>query len=491
MSDARRSPKASRPTLFVFCQRICSSISRSGASISDVEWFLTLCMPMRETTRKLRHDKGSGTSSQQSQTVAGMDHSESSMSRFENEMPRQRRMPHASVWHRLLTLTLLITFVAVAATGWFSWYMHFGSPQYERPSSLPRVEFKDGAAVVRMVNGNLVGLVGSYSEELSAYLRFQYVQGLKGLAGHTVLMAVTEEPSATRYKLYVLLQNDLLSQTNLLADLQIHGYIASFTTDSPPSSEIAEWQRQTRLFDAAYHRPVQERLMQLPRSALTSAVAKFILFKTRTDRRARERLEPVVDKALTAEDAHESAADMIDVAKFYDIPLDMLLGIGAMENNYLDVRGDLQHAVWKKRAARGDIVLKRRKGRVLVSNYSLGPWQITRETLRYVHGLYRNDKRDYSKLPERLRPPKTLDLDHVETHVLTTYAGLLLRRLLDYFDGDIVKAQGAYNGGAGRPNLHYSEGVSIVSDYAHRVLSTAAGRNGNSIAETPLAVTNR
>jgi len=31
-----------------------------------------------------------------------------------------------------------------------------------------------------------------------------------------------------------------------------------------------------------------------------------------------------------------------------------------MENDYMDVNGDLEHAVWKKRAQRDDIVLSPR-----------------------------------------------------------------------------------------------------------------------------------
>jgi hypothetical protein len=210
----------------------------------------------------------------------------------------------------------------------------------------------------------------------------------------------------------------------------------------------------------------------------------------RTDRRVREQIEPDLNKPLTPEDARDFAANMIDVAQFYHIPLDMLLGIGAMENNYLDVRGDLKYAIWKKHAHRGDIILKRRNGRVLVSDYSVGPWQITRETLRYVHMLYLHDHRDYNLLPQRLRPPKRLDLDHVDTDVLTTYAGLLLRKLLDDFNGDVAKAQGAYNGGPRDPNLQYSHGVSLVSNYARRILSMAAAENSESIGQTKLKVVN-
>ena len=150
----------------------------------------------------------------------------------------------------------------------------------------------------------------------------------------------------------------------------------------------------------------------------------------------------------------------------------------------MDARGDLEHTVWKLRAQPGDIVLRRRGNRVLVRNYSIGVWQITRETLRYAHALFRSDQRDYSKLPVRLRPPNQLDLEKIDSHVLTTYAGLLFRDLLDHFDGNVEDAVGAYNGGAGNPNRHYAAGVQLVADSARQVLTQAAYLNGHSLAQT-------
>jgi hypothetical protein len=145
-----------------------------------------------------------------------------------------------------------------------------------------------------------------------------------------------------------------------------------------------------------------------------------------------------------------------------------------MENDYMDVDGDLTHAVWKKRAQRGDIVLRRTRKRVMVSDYAIGTWQITRETLRAAHQLYLRDKRDYSKLPARLRPPRELDLNSINDAVPTTYAGLLLRDLLDHFGGDVDKAIGAYNGGVRNPNPAYASGVKTVADYARRILEHAS-----------------
>jgi hypothetical protein len=187
---------------------------------------------------------------------------------------------------------------------------------------------------------------------------------------------------------------------------------------------------------------------------------------------------------LSDEEAARLAADIIAVADFHSVPLDFFLGIGAMENNYLNVDGDLEHTSWKRHAQKGDVILKRHRRRVLVLNQASGVWQITRETLRYAHRLFLKDQRDYSLLPVRLRPSKNLDIDHIDPEVLTTYAGLLFRDLLDRFDGDVAKASAAYNGGPGNPNMRYADGVGLVASYARRVLEGVARLDGQSIAET-------
>ena len=201
------------------------------------------------------------------------------------------------------------------------------------------------------------------------------------------------------------------------------------------------------------------------------------MFKSQTDNRVLGGGDPAL-RPLTREQATQLAADILDVAHFYDLPLDYFLGVGAMENDYMDVDGDLLHAVWKKRARRGDIVLRRTRKRVMVSDYAIGTWQITRETLHAAHQLYLRDKRDYGKLPARLRPPGQLDLNSVDDAVLTTYAGLLLRDLLDHFDGDVDKAMGAYNGGVRAPNPDYASGVKTVAHYARRILEHATVLDG-------------
>ena len=233
------------------------------------------------------------------------------------------------------------------------------------------------------------------------------------------------------------------------------------------------------MFDVAYDVPTEQKLESLTSSKLLPALAQFLIFKSQTDARVVDATDSA-PHPLTREQAMQLAADILDVAHFYDLPLDYFMGVGAMENDYMDVNGDLTHAVWKKRAERGDIVLRRTKKRVMVSDYAMGTWQITRQTVRAAHELYLRDKRDYSQLPLRLRPSRVLDLDHISDAVLTTYAGLLLRDLLDHFGGDVEKAIGAYNGGVKTPNPAYASSVKNIADYARRILEHApeAGNPG-------------
>ena len=263
--------------------------------------------------------------------------------------------------------------------------------------------------------------------------------------------------------------------------------IKHYDLNSWTEKDFAYYQQQSHTFDVAYGVPTEQKLESLSSFKLLPALAQFLIFKSQTDNRVLARGD-TAPSPLTREQATQLATDILDVAQFYSLPLDYFLGVGAMENDYMDVNGDLTHAVWKKRAQRDDIILRRGRKRVMVSDYAIGTWQITRETLRAAHQLYLKDKRDYTQLSARLRPPRVLNLNSVDDAVLTTYAGLLLRGLLDHFDGDVNKAIGAYNGGVKTPNPAYAAGVKTVAEYARRVLEHATALDDPSASAKSLAV---
>ena len=323
----------------------------------------------------------------------------------------------------------------------------------------------------------LVAEIGAYDDELYAYLMYQYFRGAKTFKNCEVLLTYRRSGNALGYAVEVLQENDLLASLALLAKAQVNGLIKQHDWRYVNDDSLRRFRYQTQVFNTAYNLTTRRKIDDMSRAELVSYVRRFVRFKSAVDPRIRRKIEPI-PRPLTKREAHQLAVDILTIADFYSLPLEFFLGIGAMENNYMNVKGDLQHAIWKKRVDRGDIVLKRRPGRVLVLNPASGVWQITRETLRYVHNLYLADRRDYSVLPERLRPPKEVNLDEPDPEVLTTYAGLLFRKLLDQFNGDISTAVGAYNGGPGNPNPRYEGGVRMVADYARRVMQQAAALHG-------------
>ena len=314
--------------------------------------------------------------------------------------------------------------------------------------------------------------IASFDDQLEAFLRYEYLRGRDPDNASKIFLTANRSDKRANYKIYMLVENDQLTAVPRLNRMETHGLVAHYELVAWTQQDLVFAQQQSRMFENAYNVPTEQKLETLPSFQLLPALADFLVFKSQTDWRVVGQ-STRAPQPLTHHQALRLASDILDVAHFYNLPLDYFLGVGAMENNYMDVNGDLTHTVWKKRAERGDIVLEHDRKRFLVSDYSIGTWQISRETLRAAHQLYLKDKRHYDELPPRLRPSPDLDVNSVDSEVLTTYAGLVLRDLLDRFDGDVDQAIGAYNGGVRNPNPAYAAGVKNVALYARKVLEHA------------------
>ncbi|HTV57214.1 MAG TPA: hypothetical protein VMI06_20140 [Terriglobia bacterium] len=339
----------------------------------------------------------------------------------------------------------------------------------------PICVYADHHLVLRSPSGIFAAEVGTYKDELQAYLRFDYLASRQATKGHPVFLSTRWDCSGPAYRVGILLPDDLLTALPYVEHLRALGFINHFYLECPSRSQVDYGEQQTLLFETAYNNPIQQGLKEATPSALVQPLARFLVFKSQTDRRVREGIEPV-PITLSLEQARQLAKDIITVAEFYGLPVSALVGVGAMENDFMNANGDLQHAVWKRRAAKGDIVVKRWRRRVLVCDSSVGIWQLTRQTLQYAHSLYLQDrtKRDYTALPARLRPPLELG-EYVgdDREALTTYAGLLLRHLVDRFHGNLDEAIGAYNSGPKRPNGDYAAEVETIAGYAQKIMEHA------------------
>src|SRR6266404_6351979 len=376
------------------------------------------------------------------------------------------------VRYALCLTAALLAFAACAYTDYRLWPLDLHAPRYP---ALPAPQIRGNRVVLPFAPGVAAAKVATFHDQLEAFLHFEYLRGREARDGSDtsrIFLTAVDTATGPSYEIFIVSDNDLLTAIPHLAQLEGRNLIARYDLNTWTEKDFAYYRRQSHMFDVAYGLHTEQKLESLNSFQLLPALARFLVFKSQTDNRVLERSD-AAPRPLTREQATQLAADILDVAQFYSLPLDYFLGVGAMENDYMDVDGDLAHAVWKKRAQPDDIVLRRTRKRVMVSDYAIGTWQITRETLRAAHQLYLKDKRDYRLLPARLRPPRALDLNSVDDAVLTTYAGLLLRGLLNHFGGDVEKATGAFNGGVKSPNPAYAAGVKGVAQYARRVLEHA------------------
>src|SRR5437764_8520789 len=379
---------------------------------------------------------------------------------------------------KLLRYTLclaagLFTFAACGYTDYRLWPLDLPASAHPR---MPVTVVKDNRLVVPFSLEVPAVEIATFNDQLEAFLRFEYLRGREAREGRDtshMYLTATNTKKGPQYKIFLVTDNDLLSAVPQVASLKGRNLITHYEFQTWSQKEYNYYQQQSHMFDVAYDVPTDQKLETISSSKMLPELAQFLIFKSQTDNRVVDNSDTAA-RPLTREQATQLASDILEVAHFYDLPLDYFMGVGAMENDYMDVNGDLTHAVWKKRAQRGDVVLRRTRKRVMVSDYAMGTWQITRETLRAAHQLYLHDKRDYSQLPPRLRPPHELDMNNVSDAVLTTYAGLLLRDFLDHFGGDVEKAIGAYNGGVRAPNQDYASGVKTIADYARRILEHAS-----------------
>jgi len=388
--------------------------------------------------------------------------------------------PAAGRRHRAyLKFLILLAIVGAAAVMLFlRWRiepLNIAIPVPERPEIDP-----NGTVAIRYPNAVFATTVASFHDELFAYLMFQHYRSTAPFRSDELLLCYSGRDAEARYLVLLILTHERIGSIGRVAALRQSKHVEGFEWQLLSKGRLDTYRKQSRLFESAYNLPVKRKMESLKASELRELVRRFIRFKSTTDPRVRKGIEPL-PSVLNTGDAGRLAADIIAIAEFYELPLEFFLGIGAMENNYMNVRGDLKNTIWKRQPAKDDIVIERRNGRVRVLNDSAGVWQITRETLRTAHRLYLADTRDYSKLPVNLRPPRQLNVTEVEPEVLTTYAGLLLRHLLDRFDGNLALAVGAYNGGPGNPNMRYHGGVEAAAMHARKVLEQAAALNGESV----------
>ena len=247
---------------------------------------------------------------------------------------------------RTIVLGIACAAAVLGMSGWVA-FRTWLRPMRFVTEPFPPVRLERGTMIVALPTKILLAEVGKFDDELSAYLWFDYLRSRPSVEKSQVLLTVTEREQAPVYGIEIVVPNDALAAIPWLADLEAKGFIEGFNLVFTTPAQVEYRKDQTSIFVAAYKRPVDKRLETLPRKRLLSPMARFLAFKSRTDPRVRGASESR-PSSLSHEQATELATDIIAASDFYNLPLDVFLGIGAMENNYLSIRGDINHAIWKR-----------------------------------------------------------------------------------------------------------------------------------------------
>ncbi|MFL6415329.1 MAG: hypothetical protein ACJ74Y_06630 [Bryobacteraceae bacterium] len=362
---------------------------------------------------------------------------------------------------------------AVAALAGFSYHYWPRTLVVQQPRSLLTVGTTADHCTVSMLDRKLVADLAEFDDRFFAYLMFDNFRSQPELGHYRLFLVSDAAASGATYRVAVELPSDLITAVEELALWQDEGLTSELNYRWYTESVVDRYAAETSFLVHLFRTPSDDPLRLIDPGTLRMKLGQFIRFKSLTDRRTRGNPDGA-PSPLNRDEADQLAADMMTVADFFEIPLSLMVGVGAMENNYMSVPGDLENTKWKRHADPGDVILRRVRKGVLVKNDSSGVWQITRESLRDAHRLYLRDSRDYTRLPARLRPPREFRMEDVTGELLTTYAGLLLADLLEQFHGDVILAAGAYNGTVQRPNFQYASGVDMVACYARTVIARAA-----------------
>lgn len=269
---------------------------------------------------------------------------------------------------------------------------------------------------------HLIARAGEYPDELDAY---QAVLNLRETAGPAVPIAATRSTASAAVILE--LPDDLLQTVPILE--QLRGTLLGRSVDWAVTGreQLRQWREESLLFEEIYG--------DLPRRRKTAPGQPAYIVR-----------------------------DIVTVARFYDLSPRFFRPVPYPHR--------LPASRWTRYPRANQAVLLRNPAAALVVENDSVEWQEVLDALIHAQALVDADRRDYASLPDRLQPSRRLDLE-TRPDALFTYAGVLLRHLVDKAGGENLEAITARADRPDNPNVRYDPGVRRAAMYARRVLTHA------------------
>jgi hypothetical protein len=340
------------------------------------------------------------------------------------DLPSKPRL-FVSKWH--IAAGGLGLFALIAAV-----LVVFSAPRPELLQIQPPIDFPaydaGPPAMVTFPGKALTAEIGEFTNELQGYAAGTRLQ--RYINAHHILLSLRHDGAVL---LRVQLPNDLLRAVPFIETLRVQREITNSDWAVTDPAVLSRWRDQTEIFKQTY-----------------SGIEKAQVYP-------RNR-------------APQSVSDICAVADFYALPLRFFRSVGTA------TASPASAAHWSSQLRRSAVILLRAGRAWLTVDRNSVTWQDLQQPLQQAHALYRADERDYTRLAERLRP-QTVLREELPPGVLLTYAGLLLRDLLDKTGGRESEAWEAYNIPPDDPNVRQDVGVRRASLYAGRLLRHAVDLN--------------
>ena len=271
---------------------------------------------------------------------------------------------------------------------------------------------------------HLMADAGTFRDELSAYAA---VREMRRRGTPAMPLAIVHHDKAVAVRLE--LPNDLLQAIPLVNHLRTSGLIGEQDWAVAPTADVNGWRDVSTLFDQLYS--------EVP---------------LRSTRRA--------------ESAHV-VADMLEIARFFGLSVRYFQPVPHAHSP--------PASNWTRQPAAGDVVLLRIPGATLVADKAAVEWQEISEALAHAQAVLDSGSWDYSKLSSHLRPNGAPADTRPE--VLLTYAGALMRHLVDTAGVTAPETIAAWADRPDNPNVRHDPGVRRAALYARRVLAYAVHIN--------------
>jgi hypothetical protein len=123
---------------------------------------------------------------------------------------------------------------------------------------IPRPAFVHGRLTLPYTEQHPVAHVASYDDALQAFLQFQFLCSRTGLDGVRLLLTAIPTEDGLSYRIFVIGQDDLLTDIPRLGQLEGRRLIARSEMTVWSESELSLYENQSHLFEVADNIPVQQ-----------------------------------------------------------------------------------------------------------------------------------------------------------------------------------------------------------------------------------------